>query len=462
MIPARIVEGKKKLDIDTRHNDAFPAPACRSAAPAALNPDGSARLDITLPLPLVRHLSYRRIAGANLWIGVKEGVAIVLDDAEHTLLQEMAEGVPPAHAGRADQADAVNRLLGRLGAAGFVRGIEGYVDEWIPAPGRFMRIHLTRLCNLACKHCYADSSPFVDTSDQMATEDWLRVIDDFAAAGGERILYTGGEALTHPDCALLLRRSRACGLNVTLFSNGVLIGRHLDLIRETVDQVQISIDGPDARTNDPIRGVGTFKRAYDAVEMLLEAGVPVRVSMVVMEENIADIRARFLPFARDWTARGVDWRLGYGVAHHGRGDEIGDTYEIQDVRPVVDALLEELRGSQGPVIARRTTGCGYAEQIVVAPDGAIHPCHLLDGKITHVKDQPMTELIQRLEATSRDYSVDNTEGCNRCDIRHLCGGGCRIQNGKTIGNRRVANCTAQDKLHRLENLVDVFNGAFTG
>ena len=184
--------------------------------------------------------------------------------------------------------------------------------------------------------------------------------------------------------------------------------------------------------------------------------------MVVMEENIAEVRARFLPFARDWTARGVDWRLGYGVAHHGRGDEIGDTYEIQDVRPVVDALLEELRGSQGPVIARRTTGCGYAEQIVVAPDGAIHPCHLLDGKITHVKDQPMTELIQRLEATSRDYSVDNTEGCNRCDIRHLCGGGCRIQNGKTIGNRRVANCTAQDKLHRLENLVDVFNGAFTG
>ena len=462
MIPAHIVEGKRRLDIQTGHIADLPAPACRRAAPAALHPDGSARLDTSLPLPLIPQLSYRSIAGANLWIGVKEGVAIVLDACEQALFRELADGVPPAHAGDEGQEEELNSLLGRLGAAGFIRGIEGYVDEWVPAPGRFMRIHLTRLCNLACKHCYADSSPFVDTRDQMATEDWLRVIDDFAAAGGERILYTGGEALTHPDCAMLLRRSRERGLHVTLFSNGVLIGRHLDLLKETVDQVQISIDGPDARTNDPIRGVGTFKRACDAVEMLLAAEIPVRVSMVVMEENIAEVRARFLPFARDWTARGVDWRLGYGVAHHGRGDEIGDTYEIQDVRPVVDALLEELRGSQGPVIARRTTGCGYAEQIVVAPDGAIHPCHLLDGKITHVRDQPMAELIQRLEATSRDYSVDNTEGCNRCDIRHLCGGGCRIQNGKTIGNRRVANCTAADKLHRLENLVDVFNGAFTG
>src|SRR5205085_11208010 len=48
---------------------------------------------------------------------------------------------------------------------------------------------------------------------------------------------------------------------------------------------------------------------------------------------------------------------------------------------------------RGPLIARSTRGCGYAEQIVVAPDGSIHPCHLLDGAITHVEDQPMQEWI---------------------------------------------------------------------
>jgi radical SAM protein with 4Fe4S-binding SPASM domain len=93
---------------------------------------------------------------------------------------------------------------------------------------------------------------------------------------------------------------------------------------------------------------------------------------------------------------------------------------------------------------------------VIAPDGGVHPCHLLDGAITHVDDQPLTDLMGLLKETSRNYSVDHSVGCNACDIRNLCGGSCRVLNGKTTGNRRVTNCTASDKLHRLNNLVQTF------
>jgi radical SAM protein with 4Fe4S-binding SPASM domain len=467
MLPESIVSGKIKMDESTRHGLSGVSLLCCEAEAVRQDPDGSYRLDPEGPLPLVTEISYRWVSNSHLWIGVREGVVIVLTDHEHKLFLMLRDGLSSAavtaRASLSDPqaGDAVNALIGRLAAAGFIRGIEGWTDRWEPDPSRFMRIHLTRLCNLACKHCYADSSPFVSTAGQMSVERWLKVIEDFAAAGGEKVLFTGGEALAYAGCEDLMRRSKELGLDVTLFSNGLLIARHLDALRNYVDQVQISIDGPDAKTNDPIRGVGTFERARAAVELLLEAKVSVRVSMVVMEENIESVRQHFLPFARDWTRRGVEWRLGYGLARHGRGEDLGDTYEIQDVRPVVDALLEELEGGGGPIIARRTHGCGYAEQIVVAPDGSIHPCHLLDGSITHVESQPMADLIKLLKRTSDDYSVDNTEGCNRCDIRHLCGGGCRVQNGKTTGNRRVANCTAADKLHRLENLVGVFAGALT-
>jgi len=291
----------------------------------------------------------------------------------------------------------------------------------------------------------------------MSVDRWLRVIDDFADAGGERVLFTGGEALTYPGCDQLLQHANKRGLEVTLFSNGLLVGRDIEVIKRYVHQVQISIDGPDAETNDPIRGLGTFERAKRAVNTLLDAGVKVRVSMVVMESNIAAMRERFLPFARPWANRGVEWRLGYGVAKHGRGEDLGDPLEIHEVRPVVDELLRALEGDRGPLIARSTSGCGYAEQIVVAPDGAIHPCHLLDGAITHIEDQPMSTLIELLRRTASDYSVDNTMGCNGCDIRHLCGGGCRVLNGKTTGNRRVTNCTAFDKRHRLSNLARTFS-----
>jgi radical SAM protein with 4Fe4S-binding SPASM domain len=459
MVPPHIVAGKAQLDVETRNNVSGVSELCRTAPQAQLGADGQYVIRQSGPLPLVREISYRWVDRAHLWIGVHEGVALVLDDTEHALFLLLRDGTAPARAAQDHPYgwDAVQALIGRLSVAGFVRGVEGYTDRWEPSPGRFMRIHLTKLCNLSCAHCYADSSPQAVTRGQMEVDRWLKVIDHFADAGGERVLFTGGEALTYRGCEDLFARAHERGLDVTLFSNGLLIDRHLDAIKRYVDQVQISIDGPDADTNDPIRGPGTFERAKRAVDTLLDEGVSVRISMVVMEANIAAVRRDFLPFARQWADRGVEWRLGYGVAKHGRGEDLGDGLEIHDVRPVVDELMRELEGEVGPTIARSTNGCGYAEQIVVAPDGSIHPCHLLDGAVTHVEDQPMDALIELLKRTADDYSVDNTMGCNGCDIRHLCGGGCRVLNGKVTGNRRVTNCTAFDKAHRLSNLARTFS-----
>jgi radical SAM protein with 4Fe4S-binding SPASM domain len=460
-----IVEGKRELDRITQNELSGVSDASRDASPATSAADGHFNISQRAPLPLPGTLSHRAVDGVHLWIGVEEGVAIVLDHEEHALFLRLRDGVTPAELvdglpqprSRTARWSRVTDLIGRLAVGGFIRGVGGYTDQWKPTPRRFMRLHLTQRCNLTCIHCYADSSPHVHADGELPVERWLGIIDDFADAGGERVLFTGGEALVFPGCADLLQRAHARGLDVTLFSNGILIDRYLGVIRECVDQVQISIDGPDAETNDPIRGPGSFRRAKSAVDTLLAAGVRVRISMVVMEQNLEAMRTGFLPFARQWPRGQVEFRLGYGVAHHGRGAELGDTLEIHDVRPIVDRLLEELEGDGGPRLARSTKGCGYAEQVVIAPDGTVHPCHLLDGALTHIDDQSMPALIGLLEQTALDYDIDHTVGCNRCDIRNLCGGSCRVQNGKVTGNRRVTNCTAFDKLHRLQNLVQTFS-----
>lgn len=467
-LAAHIVTGKRELDRQTLH-DLFQTPSQVRRSPQAKEiAEGKYELSLDLPLPLPETISCRVIDGVHLCIGVSEGVAIVLSSEEHELLLLFREGASPEavvkkltrrrskHAVRKAEA-SVHALIRRLATAGFIRGVEGHRDVWKPQPRRFMRVHLTQRCNLSCIHCYADSSPHVSTQGQMSVERWLKVIGDFADAGGERILFTGGEALVFPGCTQLLRRAHERGLDVTLFSNGILILRHIAEIRSFVNQVQISIDGPDASTNDPIRGPGSFARAIEAVDILAAVGVPVRIGMVVMERNWEALKSGFLEFARRWEGLPVEFRLGYGLTHHGRGDDIDDHLDINETRPVVDRLMEEIEGRGSPRIARKTKGCGYAEQIVVAPDGSVHPCHLLDGAITHVDRQPMSELIEALEQVAEDYDVDHNIGCNKCDIRNLCGGTCRIQNGKATGNRRITNCTADDKLQRLRNLVRTFS-----
>lgn len=460
-----IIEGKRELDRLTLNELSGVSQACRTAPSATQTHDGQFTLSRVDPLPLPPVVSHRSLDDVHMWIGVEEGIAVVLNDAEHALFLQLCDGLSPSQV--VEQADGslsqktrwskMNDLIARLAVSGFIRGVSGYTDKWVATPRRFMRLHLTQRCNLSCIHCYADSSPHVTPKGEISLERWSRIIDEFAEAGGERVLFTGGEALVYRGCDQLMRQAHELGLDVTLFSNGLLIDRHLDVIRECVDQVQISIDGPDAITNDPIRGEGSFARAKKAVDTLLAAGVRVRISMVVMEQNIEAMRTGFATFSNQWPKGAVEYRLGYGVAHHGRGEEIGDTLGIEDVRPVVDKLLESVEGDGGPRIARSTKGCGYAEQIVVAHDGTVHPCHLLDGAVTHIDDQSMHELIELLTKTSQDYDVDHSIGCNRCDIRNLCGGTCRILNGKTTGNRRVTNCTASDKLHRLHNLVETFS-----
>jgi radical SAM protein with 4Fe4S-binding SPASM domain len=467
-LATHIVEGKRELDRATQH-ELFVSPESVCGAPGAVHTaDGRYEVSLDAPLPLPKVLSHRLVDDVHLWIGVEDGIAIVMNDDEHAAFTGLRQGTQPETVGsdlagarspplRSKAAALVHMLIGRLATAGFIRGVSGYTDIWKAQPRRFMRLHLTQRCNLSCIHCYADSSPQVPTKGQMSVERWLKVIDEFASAGGERILFTGGEALVYPGCVQLLQRAHQRGLDVTLFSNGLLVKKHIDAICAYVDQVQISIDGPDAATNDPIRGPGTFRRAVEAVDVLAAAGVRVRVGMVVMEKNWAAMKAGFLDFAKRWEGRSVEFRLGYGLTHHGRGDEIEDHLDINETRPVVEQMMEEFEGSAGPRIARRTKGCGYAEQIVVASDGTVHPCHLLDGPITHIDDQPMSDLINLLERVAHEYDIDHNVGCNRCDIRNLCGGTCRVQNGKWTGNRRVTNCTADDKHQRLRNLVRTFS-----
>lgn len=468
MLSEEWLNGRRKLDEVTRTNLGVVSDA-NIQAPPAQAPEDSETAEIApgQPIPLIPEISYRFIDGAHLWIGVDKGTCLVFDDDEQAIFMRLKEGVIPStlayeiqqkqNCEKAEAWAPIVQVITVLARHGFIRGIEGYVDEEIVDPSRFMRIHLTQRCNLACVHCYADSSPFADTSEQLSVERWKKLIDDFAANGGERVLFTGGEALMYHGCDELLRHSKSRGLYVTLFSNGILVEHYLDVIKETCDEVQISIDGTNPESNDPIRGGGSFERAVHATDLLVAAGVHVRISTVVMEQNFEAIRDGYEDFVGRWVKHGVEFRLGNGLTTHGRGEDIYNGLDFETARLVIDNLETKYGKYATPQIFRRNSGCGYAEQVVVNQDGNIHPCHLLDGAITHVDDKPYGELLKSLKQNISEYDVDHVLGCNLCDIRYLCGGECRVENGKKTGNRRVTSCQAEDKLRRLRGLVRAYS-----
>jgi sulfatase maturation enzyme AslB (radical SAM superfamily) len=283
----------------------------------------------TDPLPLVGGLAHHEVDDYHLWIAVEDGKLVVADATDNELMMAFVAGASPVDVssriktmlGLEDDAAwrATLQFLGRLAAAGFIVGFRGYHSVKRPKPKVFARFHLTRRCQLECIHCYSESGPHLSNANELPVERWIQLVDEFADNGGKKILFTGGEALVYRGCIDLMRRAKERDLEVTLFSNGILVKRYLEGIRKYADIVQISVDGPGEEAHDAIRGRGSFKKAMEAIHLLLDAGVNTRISTTIMVNNWAAIERDLPKLVAEFENTALGFRISYNAVAHGRG-----------------------------------------------------------------------------------------------------------------------------------------------
>ncbi len=429
-------------------------------------------LEQSQPLPMVDGLSHHDVDGTHLWIAVEEGKLIVADDVDHQAFLSLSAGKPPtlvaaelAHHQGINETEAwmtTLKFIARLAAAGMIRGVRGYHSVKQIRPNSFARFHLTNRCQLECIHCYTGSSPNVSAAGELTPERWIELVDAFADNGGEKILFTGGEALVYKGSIDVMRRAKERRLEVTLFSNGILIKHYLQQLTGVVDSVQISLDGPNAETHDAVRGRGSFKKAIEAIWLLLDAGFETRVSTTIMTNNWPAIRDDFPKLIKEFEdTTALTFRVSYGAMAHGRGSALDHGLDEVEVRRHVDALLSRVKTTEdratGANAVQKIIGCGYAEQLVVAPNGVIYPCHLMSGALGHVDQLPMPDITDYLKRTAEAFSVRNRLGCGTCDLRNLCGGSCRVEDEKTTKSRLITTCSDHEKLRKKRFLVQRYS-----
>jgi len=144
--------------------------------------------------------------------------------------------------------------------------------------------HVTRFCNLRCKHCYAvlDAETQPDpTLDQM-----LDVIDGLAKRGTLSIRLLGGEPLMRNDLPQIIDRVKANGMFCEVVTNGMLLRKRIKEWPEMkkVDSVCVSLDG-DKVVHETLRGAGSFDGAMDGIHALLEADISARLHASLAAES---------------------------------------------------------------------------------------------------------------------------------------------------------------------------------
>jgi MoaA/NifB/PqqE/SkfB family radical SAM enzyme len=139
---------------------------------------------------------------------------------------------------------------------------------------------ITFRCNLRCKYC----GIWNYRMKEMGTKQIKKAIKEFADAGTFHWIFTGGEPLLRNDIGEIIKYLKDFGIVVTLTTNGVLLKKRLNEIKN-VSYLVVSLDGPE-EINDLVRGEGVFKQVIEGVKVVREKNIEVVLNSVISKANI--------------------------------------------------------------------------------------------------------------------------------------------------------------------------------
>ena len=172
-----------------------------------------------------------------------------------------------------------------------VESLVGQLKTGLDAP-ICLTWELTYACNLQCVHCLSSSGQRDDR--ELSTAEAKRVLDELRDLQVFYINIGGGEPMVRRDFFELVEYSVGNGIGVKFSTNGAFIDAEKAHRLASMDylDIQISLDGVDALTNDAVRGVGSYDLARRAMDNLAAANFGAfKISVVVTRQNVPQLDA---------------------------------------------------------------------------------------------------------------------------------------------------------------------------
>jgi SynChlorMet cassette radical SAM/SPASM protein ScmF len=222
------------------------------------------------------------------------------------------------------------------------------LPEGVPPLTTFY-LYIANGCNLRCRHCwivphFTDGKP--DPGDFVDVDALRAAVAEAKTIGLCSAKLTGGEPMLHPRFLDIVDLLTAEGLSLNMETNGTLmtaeVAHHLK-DKTSLAFSSISLDGADARTHDPFRGVeGAFDAALKGLSYLADAGYKnTQVIMSVHRGNRAQVEA-VVRLAAERGAASVKLnpvtRTGRGAAMHERGEALDFAEHMELARYVYNDL----------------------------------------------------------------------------------------------------------------------------
>jgi PqqA peptide cyclase len=308
---------------------------------------------------------------------------------------------------------------------------------------------LTYRCPLACAYC---SNPLnmAEYSDELATDEWRRVLTEASDLGVLQCHLSGGEPLLRRDLVAIVAHAHDAGLYTNLVTSALGFSRRRaeQLRAAGLDHVQVSIQADEAVLSDEIAGIRSFHRKVEAMRLVKELGWPLTVNVVLHRRNI-DRVADVLTLAERVGADRVELANTqyYGWAWRNRDALLPSRAQLESAEVVVRAARERLRDRMDVVYVipdyysrypKPCMGGWAARQLTVTPNGDVLPCpaaQSLPLPSASVREAGLAWIWAESPVMTAFRGTDwLPEPCHSCDRREVDFGGCRCQAFQLTGD----------------------------
>lgn len=310
----------------------------------------------------------------------------------------------------------------------------------VPLSGTF---ELTPVCNMDCKMCYVRLSrqsqeAIAPLSD---ADRWLQLAKSATDAGMLYLLLTGGEPFLHPQFRQIMESLHKLGLLVSINSNGTMIDEAAVAWLKRCPPVRINISLYGASDDTYARLCGNpqgFTQATNAIRLLKEAGISVKLNCSLTPYNAADLPAMveyarknnlilqvatymFPPIRKDEAMTGKNDRFSpedaaYYMAYADYLTLGPDRFAAQSCPAPTD--MEEGCADLGDGVRCRAGKCSFW----VTWQGTMMPCGMFPTKGNpNVFAIPFADAwSQTKQATANIHLPAKCAGCSAKDICRAC------------------------------------------
>ena len=312
---------------------------------------------------------------------------------------------------------------------------------------------LTLACCFKCAYC--GSGGGTARENELTTEECLDVAGLLSSLGCRRVSLIGGEIFLRADWAQIASALTSRGIRTCVITNGYRMTPLIvaDLKKAGIESVAVSVDGP-ARVHDAFRQKGSFRRAFETIGALLDAGIPVSVISALRADNAPHLPEfyetlkRYPIFAWQLQAcspmgfaekNGVDVRFDAGRV-------ISFVNDIAPAAPFSVGVADNIgyytpeeggvRGRPGAFFVGCSAGL---TTIGIDSVGNVRGCEsMYDERFIegNLRERSLPDIWTDPDAFAYNRKFDArllTGKCARCADALVCAGGCRSYNWFTTG-----------------------------